>query len=585
MQLQTSIEPFNKKIEARPHTPIYMMHKYFARRPWNVFRELISHYTAPGDIILDPFCGGGVTIVEALKLQRKAIGVDLNPLATYVTLMEVTPVDLKVLKHVFAELSQKLKREILSFYSTKCSKCDSEAFADWIEWDEEGKQITRLKYDCVACGFSGEKLPSSQDVGLAERLDERFSRMILQRKLWYPTTGIPPGDKTSSLLTERINHFHELFTRRNLLALALLKSQIDAVDDETTRDFLNFTFSSCLKWASRQSHLRGRIVEGWAMHAYWIYPKSLEINVWNTFERRFDAVLRGKRYGSQQIGNCKVVKSFSELVRYPASCLILTRSSTNLPLPDASIDAVITDPPYGGNVNYAELSDYWVIWNSRGKTIDKEGEAIINKTRNKKLEDYQAVLHGVFKECYRVLKPRRPLVSTFNSKDLRVVASFVIAASQAGLSLHPEGLLYQPPIRPYTTTFHAMQVGAFVGDFLFTFVKDGPSVDSTLAPEQLEEFKRYVSNLIQESISGGVSEPELRENVYRALIPFISKYSRFSVSLCKEAVHFFESQMRRHGNHFSKLREEIIQRRRGIYRGNMKGRNPKGRTPQQVVFD
>lgn len=566
--MQTSVHAFNKKIEAKPHTPIYTMHKYFARRPWNVFRELISHYTARGDIILDPFCGGGVTIVEALKLQRKAIGVDLNPLATYVTRMQVAPVDLGVLKHYFAQLSQKVKNEILSFYSTKCSKCKSQAFADWIEWDEENRRITRLKYGCLACGSSGEKLPSSEDVGLAEKLDERFSSMILRYKLWYPTTAIPLGDKTSSLLTEGINHFFELFTRRNLLALSLLKSQIDHVDDETARDFLNFTFSSCLKWASRQSHLRGKIVEGWAMHAYWIYPKSLEINVWNTFERRFEAVLRGKRYGSQQIGNCKIVKTFIELERRPVSCLLLTRSSTNLPLPDASIDAVITDPPYGGNVNYAELSDYWVIWNSQGATTEKEEEAIINKTRNKTLEDYQAILHAVFKECYRVLKPRRPLVSTFNSKDLRVVASFVIAASQAGLTLHPEGLLYQSPIRAYTTTFHAMQVGAFVGDFVFTFVKDGPSVDSSLVPEELEKFKRYVSSLIQKSIGGGVSEPELREKAYEALIPFLSKYSRFAVSACKEAVDFFESQMRRHDDYFRKLREETIQRRRGIYQDN-----------------
>ena len=77
------------------------MHKYFARRPWNVFRELISHYTSPGEIVLDPFCGGGVTVVEALKLGRKVIGVDVNPLATYVTSMEVRPVDIEVLEQAF----------------------------------------------------------------------------------------------------------------------------------------------------------------------------------------------------------------------------------------------------------------------------------------------------------------------------------------------------------------------------------------------------------------------------------------------------------------------------------------------------
>jgi hypothetical protein len=302
------------------------------------------------------------------------------------------------------------------------------------------------------------------------------------------------------------------------------------------------------------------------MHAYWIYPKSLEINVWNTFGRRFEAIYRGKRYGNQEIGNCRVVETFTELEETPVSCLILTRSSANLPLPNASIDAVITDPPYGGNVNYAELSDYWTIWNSDGGTTNKGEEAIINKTRNKTLEDYQAVLHSVFKECHRVLKPQRYLVSTFNSKDLRVVASFVIAASQAGFTLHPNGLLYQSPIRAYTTTFHAMQVGAFVGDFIFTFVKEnGSKVDATIVPKELSEYKSQVSDLINKGINRSLTEPEIREKAYFALIPFVSKYAIVALPSCNEAVDFFEQEMAQYDAHFKKLRQETIEKRRRVY--------------------
>jgi len=64
---------FSKIVEAKQHSPAYMMHRYFARRPYNVFSELIKHYTEEGDVILDPFCGGGVTIVEGLLLKRKVI--------------------------------------------------------------------------------------------------------------------------------------------------------------------------------------------------------------------------------------------------------------------------------------------------------------------------------------------------------------------------------------------------------------------------------------------------------------------------------------------------------------------------------
>src|SRR3989344_5425067 len=69
---------------AKPHTPPYKIHRYFARRPWNVFQNLIKGFSEENDIILDPFCGGGVTIYEGLKLKRTVIGFDLNPLSIFI---------------------------------------------------------------------------------------------------------------------------------------------------------------------------------------------------------------------------------------------------------------------------------------------------------------------------------------------------------------------------------------------------------------------------------------------------------------------------------------------------------------------
>ena len=183
MGVQASISVFSKKVESQPHTPIYVMHKYFARRPWNVFRELISHYTLPGELILDRFCGGGVTVIEALKLRRRAVGVDLNPLATYVAKMEATPIDLDLLQRGFAQLSQKIEEEIKSFYGTACTKCKAKAIADWIEWDEKTKQITRLRFECPACGFSGEKLPTNDDMDRAKHFDETFSDQVGEEEI------------------------------------------------------------------------------------------------------------------------------------------------------------------------------------------------------------------------------------------------------------------------------------------------------------------------------------------------------------------------------------------------------------------
>jgi len=52
------IPTFSETVDAKVHTPVYTMDKYFARRPWNVFNQLISHCSSPGDIVLDPFAGG-----------------------------------------------------------------------------------------------------------------------------------------------------------------------------------------------------------------------------------------------------------------------------------------------------------------------------------------------------------------------------------------------------------------------------------------------------------------------------------------------------------------------------------------------
>ena len=564
-----------KTIEARPHTPVYKMHKYFARRPWNVFSELISRHSSEGDIIMDPFMGGGVTVIESLRLRRKAIGIDVNPLAAFVTKMEASPIDLNRFQEARKFIANRVKDEIQSLYVTKCPNCGVDAHADWLEWREKEHKIKRIKYDCNHCGLSGIKSPGRGDVTLAKRIDDEFHAITQQRKLWMPETHVPPGDKTSSLLNGGITQFSQLFTRRNLLALAILFKEINQVDS-TERDFLRFAFSSCLKWCSRQSHLRGSIVEGWAMHAYWVYPDSLELNVWNTLERRIDAVMRGKKYSNEEIGSFyRPAREFEDLKR-DATCLLLSRSSTKLPLPDNSVDAVVTDPPYGANVNYGELADFWWIWLNDGKTIRKDEEAVINKTQRKSISEYETILTRVFKESFRVLKPGGQLVSTFNSKNAAIVSSFITAAVRAGFDFRPNGISYQRPIKAYTTTFHAMQVGALVGDFIFTFTKqNGPHRANAGTTNDTADLQKELDDVISEGISNRMTDSELREVAYKQLIPYVATNTSTPDS-CRQAVEFFESKMRESAAHFRSRRKSIIESRRRTFRTIRKRRRVLG---------
>lgn len=542
--------PFLKTIEAKQHSPVYMMHRYFARRPHNVFSELINHYTEEGDIILDPFCGGGVTIVEGLLLKRKVIGVDINPLATFVTEMEIEPLDIDKFRREYSSLIERVQDKMDYLYSTHCPRCLNsttlfgskvKSYFDWIEW--ENGTMLRCKYRCEQ-GHSGEKNPDKIDFALAQEIERDFEKIIKDQKLWYPQQSIPNGDKTDSLLQKGYDYFWQLFTKRNLITLSILRKEILKIQDSQIQKFLLFALSGTLKWASKQSHLRGDVVEGWAMHAYWIYPRSLEINVWETFNKRCKAIVRGKKYVHTLNNYYKKASTFDDM-KGNANVMVLSQSSDNLPLPDSSIDAVITDPPYGGNVNYGELADYWLVWLDGicPSIMDKTKEAVINVTQRKSLKEYEEILFSVFKECYRVLKDGSPLVATFNSKDLIIISSFVKAVVKAGFQLMDNGLLYQPPIKAYVTTVHAKEVGAFTGDFIFTFYKD----------REPKEFIAVDKNYCRESINEIVgkhakkakTEIQLRKWVYEEIIPLFTEWVKSPGEWINEVARYSEVQIRK----------------------------------------
>ena len=101
------VPAFNKPIETTKATAIYNMHTYWSKKPHDAIRQYIEHYTQPGDLVLDPFCGSGGTALAALMTGRKAIAIDRSPAATFITKNYCTPVDVTAFKQAFEELRQK----------------------------------------------------------------------------------------------------------------------------------------------------------------------------------------------------------------------------------------------------------------------------------------------------------------------------------------------------------------------------------------------------------------------------------------------------------------------------------------------
>lgn len=127
------------KAEGNAKKPIYQMHKWWARRLGSVFRMITLAAFTPADesaanlwrrfcqgtdlgdkIVLDPFMGGGTTMVEALRLGCKVIGVDINPVAWFITKKEIEPVDLGALDAAFRSLEQTAGQRIKEYYRTTC---------------------------------------------------------------------------------------------------------------------------------------------------------------------------------------------------------------------------------------------------------------------------------------------------------------------------------------------------------------------------------------------------------------------------------------------------------------------------------
>ena len=82
-------EVFRSAIRVQGHT--HDFYKYPARFSPSFVRFILDSLTEPGDYVLDPFMGGGTTIVEAAVSGRRAIGSDVNALARFVTGAKTTP--------------------------------------------------------------------------------------------------------------------------------------------------------------------------------------------------------------------------------------------------------------------------------------------------------------------------------------------------------------------------------------------------------------------------------------------------------------------------------------------------------------
>lgn len=153
--------------EGRRPRPIYQIHKWFARRLGCSFRAvLIGAVSEPiadfwkayyetgnlqGVAVLDPFVGGGTSVVEAARLGASAIGVDVDPIACAVTAAELSAAKLEDLTPTLRTLQERVGKTLASLYAVKST---------------DGRQLTAIHYfwvqvvACPSCAKVGEAHPN-----------------------------------------------------------------------------------------------------------------------------------------------------------------------------------------------------------------------------------------------------------------------------------------------------------------------------------------------------------------------------------------------------------------------------------------
>ena len=147
------------------YRPVIGVHKWFARRPGTLFRNLLlAEFDEVGNseasffhshrfegVIADPFMGGGTPLIEANRLGFHVLGTDINPMAYWIVRQEVGPFDDDAFSAIAERVAADVEREVGDLYKTACSRCGDEADVKYFLWVK--------KQECPACRTPNDLFP------------------------------------------------------------------------------------------------------------------------------------------------------------------------------------------------------------------------------------------------------------------------------------------------------------------------------------------------------------------------------------------------------------------------------------------
>ena len=389
---------------------------------------------------------------------------------------EVNQVDYDALKAVCSGCSQAFNPQEGQAHGQKatCSECSHNFLIAKTVQEKNSPPAHRLYAKLVL-------LPDGRKQYLAanekdQELYLKASEVLAHRRDAYPVVALEPGYNTNQVLRYNYRYWHEMFNDRQLLCLSILAERISKVPDRALKDLFTCLFSGALEFnnmfASYKGEGTGAVRHMFAHHILKPERVPLEANVWGTakssgsFMTMFEGRIRraldyadnpfelrlvdsGRRrntekvYGlSEPLGSdiAADFDAFEEGKRVYLSC----GDSSQTDLPDRSVDAIVSDPPFFDNVHYSQLADFFHVWQRH--ILDDQGHGRSRTTRSSAevqsadADAFTQRLSKVWGEAYRVLADEGVLVFTYHHSRNEGWSSVLHAIMKAGFAItaaHP----------------------------------------------------------------------------------------------------------------------------------------------------
>ncbi len=284
-------------------------------------------------------------------------------------------------------------------------------------------------------------------------IQQRVVDICHNEQLTLPEESLPKEDGKNFWTVEYgLTRFVDLFTPRQLLSLLTFTAEVhhaytamlkEGIDSERAAAITTYLGMIIDRLADFNSTLCTWISMGdFVAHTY---ARQTLPMVWDFAE--INPIGNGSGNTKDSLNrSVEVIENCTINMLNPSK--VLRASATKLPLEDATMDAVITDPPYYDNVSYADLSDFFYVWLKRSigflypehfstPLTPKKQEAIMaayrhNKNKEAAKQSYETMMAQAFSEAYRVLKPGKPLICVYAHKTTLGWSTLIEALRHAG---------------------------------------------------------------------------------------------------------------------------------------------------------